>query len=199
MESYRELRQDPTDTIIALLQQIAAQGNTPAEDHSNLNSTSRLSNDAQNLAFAPTANAKRVNALWFASLVLSLATASFGLTVKQWLREYLAGEYISPLIQLRIRNFRYTDMLRWRVFEIAALLPLLLQIALALFFTGLYFFTEDLHQPVGHTTVAFIVAWACPYVTSILMPLFDQRCPYKNPFLRVSRLGVGIRILWRKM
>ncbi|KAI0753923.1 hypothetical protein BC629DRAFT_1174780 [Irpex lacteus] len=37
--------------------------------------------------FQPTVNAIRVNVLWFASLTLSLVSASFSILVKQWLRD----------------------------------------------------------------------------------------------------------------
>ena len=69
-----------------------------------------------------------VNGLWFASLVISLATASLGILVQSWLREYLAGEWISPQEKLRARQYRHPAMEHWRVFEIAAALPLLLQV-----------------------------------------------------------------------
>ena len=52
----------------------------------------------------------KVNVLWFASLILSLVTASFGMLVKQWLREYLANEDPSALHRLRLRHFREPQM-----------------------------------------------------------------------------------------
>lgn len=69
--------------------------------------------------------ALRVNALWFTSLILSLSTASYGMLVKQWLREYLALDYLSPLEKLRARELRSLSLAQWRVFEMAAVLPLL--------------------------------------------------------------------------
>lgn len=86
--------------------------------------------------FEPPFWAIRVNELWFASLVCSLATASLGMLVKQWLREYLAIERVSPQERLRARLYRNPAMVQWKVFEIAAILPLLLQVSLGLFFVG---------------------------------------------------------------
>ena len=102
----------------------------------------------------------RVNVLWFASLTLSLMTASFGMLVKQWLREFLAVEVPSPQARLRIRHFREPQILQWRVYEIVACLPLLLQLSLALFFLGLCYFASSVHASVGHTTISLVVGWA---------------------------------------
>ena len=87
--------------------------------------------------YSPSLSAVRINTLWFASLVFSLATASFGMSVKQWLREYLVCDYTSPQARLRIRQHRDPGMRAWKVLELAAMLPLLLQLSLALFFAGL--------------------------------------------------------------
>ncbi|KAI0084341.1 hypothetical protein BDY19DRAFT_854946, partial [Irpex rosettiformis] len=57
----------------------------------------------------------RVNVLWFASLLFSLITASFGILVKQWLREFLAAENPSPQARLRVRHLRYPELSRWKV------------------------------------------------------------------------------------
>ncbi|KAI0339778.1 hypothetical protein BDW22DRAFT_1335436, partial [Trametopsis cervina] len=87
--------------------------------------------------FKPSANAVRINDLWAASLIISLGTASFGILVKQWLREYMKFVTSFPQGRLRIRKFRRAGLETWKVLTIAACLPLLLQLALGLFFVGL--------------------------------------------------------------
>ena len=99
----------------------------------------------------------KVNVLWFASLLCSLITASFGILVKQWLREFLAAENPSPLARLRVRHLRYPQLSWWKVFEIAAVLPLLLQLSLALFFAGLCYFTASVHSSVKCTTLPLVL------------------------------------------
>ena len=129
-----------------------------------------------------------VNSLWFASLVFSLATASFGMLVKQWLREYLACDYTSPQARLRIRQHRNPSLLAWRVFQIAAILPLLLQLSLALFFIGLCVFTWSINESVAGTTIALVFAWAFLFLASITLPIFFPDCPYRTTaFLRITR------------
>lgn len=133
-------------------------------------------------AFEPSLTGIYVNALWFASLTCSIATASIGILVKQWLREYMACRLTtSAQGRLRIRNFRSPGLETWKVFEIAASLPLLIQLALALFFAGLCFFTADANPSVGHVTLPLVVAWALFFFIVTICPVFSARCPYKTP------------------
>ncbi|KAI0691121.1 hypothetical protein BC835DRAFT_133189 [Cytidiella melzeri] len=148
-----------------------------------LNSTASPSFQPQ-IAFQPSVNAIRVNVLWFASLTLALISASFGILVKQWLREYLAGDYTSPQARLRVRHYRNPGLEKWEVFEIAAMLPLLLQLSLALFFIGLCFFTADIHSSVGHTTLPLVAGWGFLFISAAFAPAFSPRCPYKTTLLK---------------
>ena len=137
--------------------------------------------------YSPPPIAVRVNTLWFASLVFSLAAASFGMLVKQWLREYLACEFTSPQARLRIRQRRYPSMRAWQVYTIAAQLPLLLQTSLGLFFVGLCFFTWSIDQTVARATIVLVCAWAFLLLTSIVLPIFYPDCPYRTTaFLRLT-------------
>ncbi|KAI0804778.1 hypothetical protein BC629DRAFT_1208306 [Irpex lacteus] len=131
--------------------------------------------------FQPSLAAKRVNILWFASLVISLSTASFSILVKQWLRSYMAFASSSPQGALRIRHFRRAGLEAWRVFGIASMLPFLLQISLALFFVGLCFFTADINPTIGNTTLPLVCAWAFLFIAVTLSPIFSANCPYKTP------------------
>ncbi|KAI0697980.1 hypothetical protein BC835DRAFT_1269621, partial [Cytidiella melzeri] len=168
VESYQTLLQDPMDTIILLLQQIASQNN------------STTAPPISQPAFQPTKNAIRVNVLWFGSFTLALVSASFAILVKQWLREYLSGEYTSPQARLRVRHFRNPGLDDWKVFEITAILPLLLQLSLALFLIGLCFFTAEVHSTIGHTTIPLVAAWGFLFVAASFAPVLSPRCPYKT-------------------
>lgn len=100
-------------------------------------------------AFQPSDSALRINTLWFSSLVISLVVASLGMFVKQWLRQYMITTCTSAEERVRIRHYRYEGLLRWGVFEICAALPLLLQLALVLFFIGLSDFLRSLSPVMG--------------------------------------------------
>lgn len=132
----------------------------------------------------PSANDIRVNVLWFASLMLSLIAASFAILVKQWLREYLVVKNPSPQARLRIRHLREPQLAAWRVIEIAAVLPLLLQLSLGLFFVGMCYFTSEIHSSIGHTTIPLVAGWAACFLGVTLLPFVFPRCPYRTPLLK---------------
>lgn len=136
--------------------------------------------EAMSSGFQPSEADVRVNVLWFASLVLSLTTASFSILVKQWLREYLAVKNPSPLARLRLRHYRYPALEQWKVFEIAAFLPLVQQLALSLFFVGLCYFTASVHESVGYTTLPLVTGWAFCFSMITILPVFFPRCPYRT-------------------
>lgn len=184
IESYTHLQQDPQDVIIGLLQQIATQHYISGPGFINSTTTS-----TSPPPFEPPVWAIRVNVLWFTSLLLSLASASFGILVKQWLREYMAIEYTVPQQRLRARQYRYPALAQWKVFEIAAFLPLLLQLSLGLFFAGLCFFTAAVHRSVGRTTTPLVCAWAFLLFATTIAPLFSPRCPFKTTFLKRTLKG----------
>lgn len=125
-ESYTMLQTDSGSEMVSLLRQVVA---------ANYTVTANYVNSTVPVPVNPTSKlplwALHVNELWFASLICSLATASIGILVKQWLKEYLSSARISPQERLRTRM----------VFEIAAALPILLQVSLGLFFMSLCFFT----------------------------------------------------------
>ncbi|KAI0691116.1 hypothetical protein BC835DRAFT_1279793, partial [Cytidiella melzeri] len=179
IESYQGLQQDPMEVMVALMQQVAIQTYSYSLNAGFLNSTAPPFSQPR-LGFQPSVNAVRVNVLWFASLTLSLMSASFGILVKQWLREYLAGDYTSPQARLRVRHYRNPGLDKWKVFEIAAILPLLLQLSLASFFVGLCIFTADVHTTVAHTTLPLVAGWGFLFIASALVPAFSPRCPYKT-------------------
>ncbi|KAI0084680.1 hypothetical protein BDY19DRAFT_898097, partial [Irpex rosettiformis] len=178
--SYPQLQEDTAGETLQVLRLIAVQTATYSVIGGQLvNSTAAAPSASP--PFQPSAAAIRINALWFASLVISLAVASISIFVKQWLRAYMSFASASPQGQLRIRHFRRSGIEAWRVFEIASMLPLLLQISLALFFVGLCIFTFDVHPVIGKTTLPLVCAWAFLLLVTIMSPIFSSRCPYKTP------------------
>lgn len=134
--------------------------------------------------FQPAVNDIRVNVLWFTSLVISLVVASISMLVKQWLREFLAVEVPSPQARLRLRHFREPHIRGWKVYEIAATLPLLLQLSLGLFFVGLCLFTAAIHRSIGYATLPLVIGWAIFFFTATIAPILFPLCPYKTVLLK---------------
>jgi hypothetical protein len=122
-----------------------------------------------------------VNGLWFVSLALPLCAALAAVLIKQWIQHYL--KYISgtPIESVRVRQFRFAGLERWRVSTIIGFLPIVLYIALFLFLIGSSIFVVPLNLAVG-SVVGVITALALGiYITSNLLPLFYLDCPYKTP------------------
>lgn len=182
IESYKALSEDPTETSAQMLKQISMQISLfmASVNNGTANPIVPQLPDVASTFQAPR-SAVRVNVLWFTSLILSLVTASLGILVKSWLHGYLASDHTSPKMRLRVRFFRYLGLHEWGVFEIAALLPLLIQVALGLFFVGLCFFTFSVDSRVGIASIVVVSMWALLVVVSIALPIFASRCPYRIP------------------
>ncbi|KAG7094529.1 hypothetical protein E1B28_005358 [Marasmius oreades] len=129
VESYQWLEEDPADITVELLTQIVQQlsGQTPPP-------RSPLQK------FTPSASVVRINTFWFLSLTLALVDALFGLLCKQWVREHQRQTNTltrTPGQALALRWLRYQSFERWHVPKILSSLPILLEMALFLFFAGL--------------------------------------------------------------
>lgn len=181
IESYKDLQQQPEDTTNQILLQMSAQLASLTVSGSLINSTVP--------AFTPPPfNSPKytvlVNTLWFLSLVIALITASLGILVKQWLHELLAYETHDPQKRLKLRFYREAGLDRWKVFEIASSLPLLLQVSLLLFFIGLSVFLHQLNLVVSWSITGVIVIWLTVFLFTILAPASSAQCPYKTPTLK---------------
>ena len=167
IESYKLLQPDQQDTTNNLLQQQLNQSVglpiTPPPP------------------FVRTAFAIRLNTLWFSSLVFSLSAASLGILVKQWLQSYTSSAASSPRESARVRQFRYQGLIRWRVPEVIALLPILVQVALAFFFVGLVDLLWKLDSIVAGIVSVIVASSLLFVVVTTFTPSFSRDCPHKSP------------------
>lgn len=138
VESFKWLEPPDDSVAVMALGQISLQ-----IANLNLDTTSKPTTSLQSAAFTPppftpTASAIRINILWFLSLVLSLGSVLVGVLCLQWLREFQRDAtrytYEQALI---IRQTRYDGLLKWGVPEIVNVLPILLQLAVAMFLIGI--------------------------------------------------------------
>lgn len=129
VESYQKLQPGPSDQIVLLLSRISDQlAHSP-----NGTATPLIPN--VNTPFTPSRSDVRVNIFWFISLVFSLTAALIGIITLQWLREHQRYSSSSkPNTAFSAFNARSEGLRRWYVPQIFAVLPLLLQGALILFF-----------------------------------------------------------------
>ena len=201
IETYPKLQEDSGDKTNSILMQMSIQLASLSITNSFINST-QPSYNASN-TFSPPSPFVRINTLWSCSLIISLITASFGILVKQWLHEFMAQDTQDPKFRIRVRFFRSEGLDKWQVFQIAAGLPMLLQIALILFFIGFSEFLILLHPIVGWISAGIIMAWAVIFLFTTLAPVWSSQCPYKTPILKRlldflrSRLSPTIQALIR--
>ncbi|KAK7690744.1 hypothetical protein QCA50_005843 [Cerrena zonata] len=137
--------------------------------------------------------AVRINILWSCSLILSLVTASLGVYIKQCIHAYMSLENRSPLIQLRIRFFRDDGLANYGVWEIAALLPVLMQMSFFLFLIGFAEFIIGINPLAGWSGTGIMVVWLTFMVVTSMIPLVSSQWPYKSSL--ISPLLDRIRLL----
>jgi len=101
------------------------------------NSSSPVADMSMVSSFTPNAYAVQTNVLFFISLTLALSVSSVCILGKQWIREYQKDIAVSPCDAARVRQMRYNSLQAWKVPQIMAALPVILLIALILFFAGL--------------------------------------------------------------
>ncbi|KAK0442027.1 uncharacterized protein EV420DRAFT_1649830 [Desarmillaria tabescens] len=157
-----------------------------------LNNTASTNSDTTSL---PTQVEKRINVYWFLSLVLALSSASTGMLCKQWLREYIRDAGRSSKDALCVRQMRLEGLSAWKVDGIISTIPLLLQVALVLFFIGMLELLWPLEKTVAipftvitavmiafilFTTLAPSTQYCSVVLRRSLAPLPPQ-CPYKSP------------------
>ncbi|KAJ7595739.1 ankyrin repeat-containing domain protein [Mycena floridula] len=127
-----------------------------------------------------------INALFIASLSLSLATALLSVLVKQWLQAYASViQGGSAMERALIRQFRITGLENWKVPEIIGVLPLILHASLAAFFVGLALFVKELHHSFFWIVVSVGTATFSAYFGSIILPAIWIQCPYRITVLFV--------------
>ncbi|TFK87246.1 hypothetical protein K466DRAFT_599650 [Polyporus arcularius HHB13444] len=131
----------------------------------------------------PTASSWAVwlNVLWFSSLIFSLSAASVGIMVKQWLHEYNSGLSGTSRQVARLRQLRLKSLERWHVKEIVSILPVLLQIASALFFGGLLVLLWHLNRTVAIVGSVLVGLLAIFSLCTIILPSVTTHCAYVSP------------------
>ncbi|RPD61466.1 hypothetical protein L227DRAFT_465293, partial [Lentinus tigrinus ALCF2SS1-6] len=123
VQSYQLLQPSPNDPVVAALQQLSMQLNSFSLNPPFLNSTHPVQSSQTPAPFYAPTSAVWINALWFSSLVCSLASASIGLIVKQWLHNLGMGLFGTSRESARLRQYRLNALLKWRVGTIILVLP----------------------------------------------------------------------------
>ncbi|TFK68281.1 hypothetical protein BDN72DRAFT_752917, partial [Pluteus cervinus] len=183
-ESYQWL-QDSTDSNTNLLAQLVQL------QMINANLSSSDEGVVPIPPFRPTASSVRINMAWFLSLTLSLGTVLVGVLCLQWLREFQRRTAGPLQHRLARRQMAFDGLDAWKVPEIVSSLSLVLELALILFFVGLFDLLWTLHHtvalavviPIAILMLFVIITTTIPAVELILGERADgrPRCPYRSP------------------
>ncbi|CAA7263549.1 unnamed protein product [Cyclocybe aegerita] len=205
VESYKNLKPDPTDAAVVLLMRIAARLDNPVNS-----STLSPSLDETPIPFSPSLTL--VNVFWILSLVVSLTTVLIGIVSSQWLREHqLYPAHFSTEEKFALFNMRTEMLNRWYIPAFFASLPVLLELALVLFFLGLAEFlrslgvtqvTAPIIVAIGLSLLFLLATTAIPALQVLTVrstaTQFNKTvpvpCPYKSPQARLFRLAVSSRM-----
>ena len=134
-------------------------------------------------SLSPSSSARWINALFFFSLVLSLAAALFGIMAKQWVREYMKwnAPLAAPRENVLVRQIRFEAWESWNVEAIMWSIPFLLEVAMILFLLGTVALLWTLDSVVAASATASVAAFLILVSTFTTLPIMVKHCPYKAP------------------
>ncbi|KAH8824325.1 hypothetical protein DL96DRAFT_1613736 [Flagelloscypha sp. PMI_526] len=139
-----------------------------------------------------------VNALFSASLTLSLSITLFSVLIKQWLQSYTTLTSGTAKDRALIRNFRFMGLTRWKLPEMISLLPLMLHASLGIFAAGLCVFAQQRHYIVFGIVLGIFSMSALTYLVLLILPAYSADCPYRIPLLETPLwyLRVYVSSFW---
>ena len=154
-------------------------------------------------AFEPTtfqvpSSAAAVNMLFFLSLALVLIDAFLAMLVKGWLQEFDRGwrKYTVAHLRAQERERRLQELERWKLPELVALLPILIQGSLLLFCIGLLVLIFPLHLPSGLLCSLLFVAVVGFYVFTAYVSIVNKYAPFSSPVSRLLVRGLAMLQSW---
>ncbi|KAI0032006.1 hypothetical protein K488DRAFT_86270 [Vararia minispora EC-137] len=135
------------------------------------------------VAFDPPFYAIWVNALWFLSLFLSIASALMATLMQQWTRRYLRAALHRSIPYLRgpIHASLRQGTQRFGLGRVVGVIVALLHLAVCLFFAGLLGFLFNLNTIVALVVLSATVVLIFFYALATILPLIFVEAPYDTP------------------
>ena len=136
--------------------------------------------------FSPPEYIVLVNALFYASLGVMLLAAFIAMLIKGWAHEFDRGlgAISIPEQRAKTREFRYLGMERWKLQEMVAMLPFLIQVSLLLFSIGLVIFLFHIDKPSFGVTTAIFGAGVLYYAITTTISVLVTSSPFHSPLSR---------------
>ena len=127
-----------------------------------------------------------VNVLFFLSLALVLIDAFLAMLVKSWLQEFDHGwrKYTVANLRAREREQRLQGLERWKLAELVALLPILIQVSLLFFCAGLLVLLFPIHLISAIFSSLALLAGLTFYAFTTYVSIFDSYAPFSSPVSR---------------
>jgi hypothetical protein len=144
--------------------------------------------------FQVSSSTAAVNMLFFLSLALVLIDAFLAMLVKGWLQEFDRGWRKCTVANLRAeeRERRLQELERWKLHELVALLPILIQGSLFLFCIGLLVLIFPLHPPSAILCSLIFVCVVGFYGFTTYLSIIDDYAPFSSPVSRLLTRGLAI-------
>ena len=142
--------------------------------------------------FTVSGSAATVNGLFFTSLSLILFAAFLAMLIRGWLQHFDRGlrAITIPDIRAKEREKRLQSLERYHITALVALLPILVQVALALFSVGLVLFLLPIYSPIAYVALSVFSVPLFIYTISGVISLFDPFAPFSSLLTRkLSEFG----------
>lgn len=180
-ESRKDLKEDPQERLLIEIRD-AVRG---------------LPEPLPRAPFQPSSSAVAVNTLWFSGLTLTLLSALAGVLAKGWL-----AEYNPPLKRERSedaykRQYRFHRAEAWQLETVISFIPLLIQISLFLFFTGLLIQIQNEDIRIRLLVLTLVIITATLYLFSTVFPAFVAEFPFPTPLSRWLEAIMWLKYNWK--
>ncbi|KDN35021.1 hypothetical protein RSAG8_11932, partial [Rhizoctonia solani AG-8 WAC10335] len=129
--------------------------------------------------FVPSETVRLINVLWFASLMISLATAVVALLAKEWLAAFISYQTRDAHKYALERQARLASLDAWNMVPIIDLLPTFLYLALCLFCLGLHIRLWLLDFIVAVAVSCISAMLGLVYLFFMISGAVREDCPYK--------------------
>ncbi|KAL1700337.1 hypothetical protein EV121DRAFT_174676, partial [Schizophyllum commune] len=119
-----------------------------------------------------------------------------------WLHYNSLSTGSSPRDRAHLRHFRLLGFQRWKVQAIVGFLPVLLTVALLLFFAGLIVYVVPMDAVISWVIIGLSCAILLLYALVTVLPIFISHCAYKTPlahYLLALRIWIEAECLYRPL
>ena len=148
--------------------------------------------------FAVSPSIAVVNILFFLSLALVLIDAFLAMLVKSWIQEFDRGwrKYTVAHLRAQEREWRLQALERWKLVELVALLPILIQTSLLFFCIGLIVLLFPIHLVSAIAFSLAPVAGLSFYIFTTYVSTLDIYAPFSSPVSRGFTILINALQTW---